>query len=84
MSKKTYAALAFLAALTGASAASAIQPIEGSITYGGQPTQKLEKAPIGSVVQHQFTSNGNEYNETYVLQDDRSLKLVARTQASSN
>ncbi|AVA25843.1 hypothetical protein [Rhizobium sp. NXC24] len=29
-----------------------LQPIPGSITYGGQPRMKLTKSPIGSQVPH--------------------------------
>jgi len=75
--KKVFAA-ALLAALAGAPAAFAIEPIHGSITYGGQPRTKLQKAPVGSQVPHQFYENGNDYRETYVIQPDRSLKLVDR------
>jgi hypothetical protein len=75
--KKVIAA-AVLAALAGAPSAFALEPIPGSITYNGQPRTKLQKAPIGSQVQHQFYYNGNDYRETYVIQQDRSLKLVNR------
>ena len=75
--KKVFAA-ALLVALAGAPAAFAIEPIQGSITYGGQPRTKLLKAPVGSQVPHQFYENGYDYRETYVIQPDRSLKLVDR------
>ncbi len=75
--KKVIAA-ALLAALAGAPAAFAIEPIPGSITYGGQPHTRLQKAPVGSQVQHQFYNGGYDYRETYLIQPDRSLKLVDR------
>jgi hypothetical protein len=75
--KKVFAA-ALMAALAGAPAAFAIEPIPGSITYGGQPHTKLQKAPVGSQFEHQFYANGYDYRETYVIQPDRSLKLVDR------
>ncbi|NEI68944.1 hypothetical protein GR212_05110 [Rhizobium lusitanum] len=57
----------------------ALKPIPGSITYGGQPTQRLMKSPIGSLVPHDFTDQwGERVRETYILQPDRSLKLVDR------
>ncbi|MBX4954969.1 hypothetical protein [Rhizobium lentis] len=57
----------------------ALEPIPGSITYGGQPRTKLTKSPIGSAVHHQFYSEtGQRVEETYILQPDRSLKLVRR------
>lgn len=56
-----------------------IRPIPGSITYGGQPRAKLTKSPIGSVVPHQFRNDlGQRVEETYIIQPDRSLKLVSR------
>jgi len=67
--------------LTGCSSAEgpALEPIPGSITYGGQPRTKLTKSPIGSAVHHQFyNGTGQRVEETYILQPDRSLKLVRR------
>jgi hypothetical protein len=55
------------------------QPVPGSITYRGQPSQKLTLSPIGSRLQHHFTDDmGRDVFETYILQPDRSLKLVSR------
>jgi len=72
-------AIALLAALGAAVPALAIEPIPGSITYHGQPRTKLQKAPIGSQVQHGFFGeDGYRYEETYIIQPDRSLKLVDR------
>ncbi|ANL45352.1 UNVERIFIED_ORG: hypothetical protein GGE63_001635 [Rhizobium esperanzae] len=57
----------------------ALDPIPGSITYGGQPRTKLTKSPVGSAVHHQFyNGTGQRVEETYILQPDRSLKLVRR------
>ncbi|RWX75833.1 hypothetical protein EPK99_19325 [Neorhizobium lilium] len=75
--KKVFA-VAVLAALAGAHSAFAIEPIPGSITYRGQPHTRLQKAPVGSPVQNQFYYNGEDYRETYIIQPDRSLKLVER------
>jgi hypothetical protein len=55
-----------------------LQPIPGSITYGGQPSTRLTKAPIGSTVSHDFYDGSREVLETYVIEPDRSLKLVRR------
>lgn len=56
-----------------------VDPIPGSITYGGQPRTRLTKSPIGSVVNHQFRNEfGQRVEERYILQPDRSLKLVSR------
>jgi hypothetical protein len=56
-----------------------IRPIRGSITYGGQPRTRLKKAPIGSSVPHDFyNEQGERVYETYIIQPDRSLKLVNR------
>jgi hypothetical protein len=58
----------------------ALEPIPGSITYPTQPRSKLLKAPIGSVVNHNFTDGfGRRVKEKYIINPDRSLKLVHRT-----
>jgi len=82
MDMKKIVAIALLAAVAGGSSAFALEPIPGSITYGGQPATRLEKAPVGSPVPHQFRANGQLYNETYIIQPDRSLKLVSRRTSS--
>ncbi len=72
--------LACLLPLTACSQTDApLQPIPGSITYGGQPHMKLTQSPIGSRVPHHFTDDfGSDVYETYIIQPDRSLKLVSR------
>ncbi|MBP2237143.1 hypothetical protein J2Z31_003657 [Sinorhizobium kostiense] len=56
-----------------------LEPIPGSITYGGQPRTKLTKAPIGSTFSHQFRDPfGRQVHETYMIAPDRSLLLVRR------
>ncbi|WP_018240119.1 hypothetical protein [Ensifer sp. BR816] len=56
-----------------------LEPIPGSITYGGQPRTKLTKAPVGSIVPHQFIDPfGRRVYETYVIEPDRSLRLTSR------
>jgi len=58
---------------------SELEPIRGSITYGGQPRTKLTKSPIGSTFNHSFLDQyGNRWIETYRIQPDRSLALIAR------
>ena len=65
-------------ALSGC-AASALEPIPGSITYSGQPRTKLTKAPVGSTFEHTFRDQfGDRYVETYRIAPDRSLELVSR------
>jgi hypothetical protein len=77
------ACAAFLTACDQTGGAS-LRPIPGSITYGGQPTQKLTKSPIGSIVPHIFTDQwGDRVRETYIIQPDRSLKLVDRVYLDS-
>lgn len=73
-------AILMVLALAGcATAAPDVEPIPGSITYGGQPRTKLTKAPVGSIVPHQFFDNfGHRVYETYVIEPDRSLRLVGR------
>ena len=56
-----------------------LEPIEGSITYNGQPRTKLTKSPIGSTFTHNFRRwNGDRVIETYQIQPDRSLKIIDR------
>ncbi|MQW90078.1 hypothetical protein [Sinorhizobium saheli] len=56
-----------------------LEPIPGSITYGGQPRTKLTKAPVGSIVPHRFFDDfGRRVSETYVIDEDRSLRLISR------
>ena len=74
---KTIAA-ALLTTIAAASAAFAIEPVPGSITYGGaQP--RLEQAPAGSNFFHTFYLNGSEVHETYKVNADRTVSLVARS-----
>ena len=57
-----------------------IEPIPGSITYGGhQPRTKLTKAPVGSTFEHRFYDGPDrEVFETYQIQPDRSILLIRR------
>lgn len=75
------AALALSAAvLAGCSTSSTtLEPIPGSITYGGQPRTKLTKSPVGSTFEHRFRDpRGHEYIERYRIRPDRSLEIVYR------
>ncbi|HEX5934264.1 MAG TPA: hypothetical protein VFY63_08875 [Pseudorhizobium sp.] len=64
---------------TAVSDAPGLEPIPGSITYGGQPRTRLTKAPVGSSIDHQFRNEfGQLVYEVYIIQPDRSLKLVSR------
>ena len=49
-SLRTLAAIVLAFGLVGCTAASALEPVPGSIIYKGQPRTKLTKAPIGSNV----------------------------------
>jgi hypothetical protein len=70
------------AALLASCAAVALEPIPGSITYGGQPRTKLTKSPAGSTFSHTFHDHqGNYWSETYQIQADRSLKIISRRRA---
>ncbi|GLR54260.1 hypothetical protein KYK30_04995 [Shinella yambaruensis] len=73
----SFAALFLAACTTGTPRA--VEPIPGSITYGGQPRTKLTKAPIGSTFEHTFIDRyGRPVVETYRIQPDRSLLLIHR------
>ena len=68
-----------LALALGGCSVSSLEPVPGSITYGGQPATRLTKAPIGSTVTNRFRDQfGQEWGERYIIQPDRSLKLVSR------
>jgi len=72
------ASLAGLAIIAGPAAAFALEPIPGSITYGGaQP--RLEQAPAGSNFFHTFYLDGSEIHEIYKVNADRTVSLVSRS-----
>lgn len=75
-----YFLLALCVLSASVSFADTVEPIPGSITYHGQPTQRLKKAPVGSWFNHEFTDGVDRYQETYRIEPDRSLKLIRRTQ----
>lgn len=66
------------------SSAFALEPIPGSVTYGGQPTHRLQKAPVGSTFDNTFYSDGQRYTETYMIQPDRSLVITSRIRMGSD
>ena len=71
--------LLVLALASCTSAGVGVEPIPGSITYGGQPRAKLTKAPAGSTMSHSFrTGDGRIALETYRIEPDRSLTLLRR------
>jgi hypothetical protein len=56
-----------------------LEPIPGSLIYNGQPRTKLTKSPVGSTFSHDFrTVDGRRAHETYVIQPDRSVRLLSR------
>ncbi len=77
---KTIAA-ALLTTIAAASAAFAIEPIPGSITYGGAQS-RLEQAPAGSNFFHTFYANGSEVHEIYQVNANRTVSLVSRSVAN--
>ncbi|QRM56554.1 hypothetical protein [Sinorhizobium sp. BG8] len=77
--RKAIIAAACITSLAACTSYAPVEPIPGSITYGGQPRTKLTKSPVGSRFEHQFiTDMGGMAFETYVIQPDRSLLLVNR------
>ena len=55
------------------------EPIPGSLIYGGQPANRLQKAPVGSVFSHEFRMQDNRKAvETYRVAPDRTYQLVSR------
>lgn len=72
-------AILLLAGLVSCTTNSHVEPIPGSITYGGQPRIKLTKSPIGSTFTNDFImSDGRRAFETYRIEQDRSLTLLNR------
>jgi hypothetical protein len=56
-----------------------LPPVPGSITYKGQNHSRLQKAPVGSTVPHEFRNQfGKRVSETYVINPDRSLRIIDR------
>ncbi|MBW9113399.1 hypothetical protein JNB88_07025 [Rhizobium cauense] len=72
-------ALALFGCTTKDFSSPGLDPIPGSITYGGQPRTKLAKSPPGSTFPHNFIDQwGHQVEETYMIQPDKSLKIVHR------
>jgi hypothetical protein len=75
-----------LAALVGAAsfatASLAVEPIRGSITYTNPEAVRFTKAPAGSSLSHEFYADGMKYKESYVINEDGSIRLTGR--ATSN
>ena len=70
--------LGLILGLSGCTSAGELEPVPGSITYGGQPATRLTKAPVGSTVTHRFRDQFNqEWGERYVIQPDRSRAHVS-------
>ncbi|MEH3091849.1 hypothetical protein [Rhizobium rhizogenes] len=71
--------LLVLALASCSTAGSTVDPIPGSITYGGQPRERLVKSPAGSTFSHSFRTGGGRLAlETYRIEPDRSLTLLRR------
>ena len=64
--------------LASCMAADEPEPVLGSITYGGAPRSRLHKAPVVSTVHNFVEYRGQRREETYIVQPDRSLRLVGR------
>ncbi|XUY26206.1 hypothetical protein RMR21_011470 [Agrobacterium sp. rho-8.1] len=76
---KLAALLCAVALASCTTATSTVEPIPGSITYGGQPRTKLTKSPVGSTLSHDFNmGDGRRAHETYRIAPDRSLILMNR------
>lgn len=75
---------ALLGAASIATAAFAVQPIEGSITYTKPDAVRFTKAPAGSTLNHEFYAHGQKYSETYVINDNGSVTLTSRTTSNND
>jgi len=77
------AALAASCTTTALTSHQPLEPIPGSITYGGQPRTKLMKSPIGSTFEHRFLGdNGTRWYEIYQIQPDRTVEIISRRKSS--
>ena len=74
-------ASALLVSAASAPIAVALEPIPGSITYGGK-SPRVDLAPPGSNFFHNFYANGSEVQEIYRINADHSVSLVSRTVAN--
>lgn len=73
-----------LSCILGATSASAVEPITGSIGYD-TPARPLMLAPVGSTFSHRFTDPlGRDVQEVYKLDTDRTPMLVRRQLRSLN
>jgi hypothetical protein len=80
MMKYAFVAILLLAAGCSTMAATADQPIPGSLTYGGKVIHSPYKP--GTVVKHTFLGDfGYRQFERYVVQPDGTLKLVSRIES---
>ena len=58
---------------------SSVEPIPGSLIYGGQPANRLQKSPVGSTFSHDFRLDDNRKAiETYRIAPDRTYELINR------
>jgi hypothetical protein len=76
--KKVLIVVALMAAHAAPALALTVEPIPGSLIFPHPPRTKLTKAPIGSVVPHEFRMDGRKFREIYRIDKDRSLKLIDR------
>ena len=74
-------ALATATLLAGSSAALALEPIRGSLTYEGPVRLGFTKAPSGTTFSHSFYDSvtGNPTQEIYIINADRTITLLSRT-----
>lgn len=78
MNRQIIAVLSLVALAGCTTGSTELEPIPGSLTYNGQPSTRLTKAPVGSTFSHDFYDGSRQVLETYVIQPDRSVKLVRR------
>ncbi|WP_137131911.1 hypothetical protein [Rhizobium sp. FY34] len=78
MDRQIIAVLGLVALASCTTGSTELEPIPGSLTYNGQPSTRLTKSPIGSTFSHDFYDGSRQVLETYVIQPDRSVKLVRR------
>lgn len=84
--KKVLLATVLAAYLSACTGLPEVAPIPGSLTYNGQPPAKDVKGSVGSTLHHKLKDEyGKPAEEFYIIQPDRTLRLVRRdTEADKN
>lgn len=77
--------LAIVSVFSATTLSYAVEPIRGSINYNDPDKPCFAKIPPGTLVYHDFVGeDGTNYNESYRVQDNGSVKLLNRRAVHRN